>query len=123
MSDETEFAEFQQLELQIFAARDYVVPTEDLRPRVLESARCWQGFRIRLRRWSLVALICLIGWSFCLPVGRSLSQIRNRLVAPLPQEVHQTALEFSAGDASSSPWGMVEAFQQVRRPVASMLSE
>lgn len=114
MDDNTERGAFEDLERMIFAARDYAVPSEDLRPRTLEKARELGRFQFQLRRLSLCALIALLVWGAGIPVGRMVSSWRKEFVAPFPEDVHRAARELSARQNTSKDWGMVEAFQQIR---------
>ena len=98
----------------IFAARHYVRPSDDLRPRTLEAAREQGVQRHYLRRLSLYAAALLMSWLVALPTARALSELRTRIVAPLPAELQQIALELSDQKRYGIDWGLVEAFEQTR---------
>ncbi|QDV25637.1 hypothetical protein [Aureliella helgolandensis] len=102
------------LEQQIWDARDFVTPAEDLRPRVLEEAREQHAQAQGLRRLSRFAIACVIVWFACLPVGNFLSAVQPWLVAPASGELAKTALELDAIHGYGPDWGLVDAVRQSR---------
>ena len=109
-----------EIEALIRSAKDYVRPSDDLRPRVLETARLERREQHAQRRfWQMAALVFLC--------GMLTSSIRQRPEAATPP--HQTALDaspiFSSANAAvrsyDPSWEMVESFTQLRRRQAQLL--
>jgi hypothetical protein len=109
------------LEALIRGANNYVRPSEDLRPRVLEAARQAAGERrARMLVGRLAALVI---------VTATLITSLNPHIQPGFLVASQAAISLEApvfppngeaeGDASS--WRMVEAFTQLRRQHAQLL--
>ena len=112
---------FDEIEALIRTAKDYVRPSDDLRPRVLETARRQRREqRIQRQFWQIAALIF-----FCGMLTHSIRQMPEAAVAP----AHETGVDAGAiltSAATASPshdpsWEMVESFTQLRRRQAQLL--
>lgn len=106
-------AEIELLEEAIFQARNYVVASEDLRPRVVESAKERSRIQKIARRISFGSLACIAVWSLSVPTYHALGELRGSFTAPFPAEVEQRAMDLSRTKRGMH-WGMVDAFTQMR---------
>ncbi len=111
---ERERAQIEKLELAIFAARNYVVASQDLRPRTLEAAKDHCGQHRRLRRIGISALAASLVWFMCAPAISTLSGYRSHFSGPSRSEMERTALELSKQKGYGPNWGLVEAFLKLR---------
>lgn len=114
MSDCEHDQQLAELEQAIFDARNYVVPSDDLRPRVVEEAKQRSWVEKIAFRTSLLAMSCIIVWSLYLPAIRFLGEFRDSVTAPSSREVEQIALDLSAQSRRESSWSTVDAFEQIR---------
>ena len=109
------------IEALVRSARDYVRPSDDLRPRVLENARIMRSER-RAQRWiGHLAICALLLGMFAAATG----QQHNAVATHEPAAVVRAGRLFwspqptlSASDAS---WGMVDSFTELRRRQAELL--
>ncbi|MBX3422072.1 MAG: hypothetical protein KF752_11015 [Pirellulaceae bacterium] len=106
--------DFADLERLVSSAKDFVVPSDDLRPRVVEAAR-----DIDVRRAELTKLrnfgICMAGlWVSILGLFWVLAGYRDELSAPTSEQVQRQALEYSAYAGTNVDWALVETFRQLR---------
>lgn len=108
--DELEFA---KLERKILAAGGYVVPSDDLRPRVLEVARERCSEQRHVRRASWLAMATLGVWIACWPLSTWANGLRERLTSPSSSEIQSQAIENSRRTRGSLDWGLVEAFDRL----------
>ncbi len=119
-----------QLEETIFSARNFVVPSPDLRPRTLEQAKEAYKNHMWANRIAVTVLGCMFLWSVTTVTTRFLGQYRGKLSGPFPEEIQQRAASYPRYDSYGTPWHLVEVFQQerslsqdqansVRRPSAS----
>ena len=105
---------FKNLEAAIFAARNYVVPSEDLRPRTLEVAREKSAQLSKIHRIGFAAAAALVVWCSCVLLAGSANAFRESFVAPFGDELLNTAIEISAEQNVSIEWGLVDAFSHYR---------
>jgi hypothetical protein len=115
------FAEDGSLESLIRSARDYVRPSDDLRPRVLENARadCFKRQATR-HLWQAAALVLFSG-SVAAAFFQSLeltAAASYPTVTAAGQLVVPGAAAARTNDAS---WQMVESFTQLRVQQARLL--
>ena len=105
----------EQLEATLFAARDYVIPSDDLRPRTLEQSR--QATRIQswANRLTLVTLGCMLLWSMAMPMLRELGSQRDKISGPFPAEIERAAQVYADEHRYEAQWGLVEAFRDARQ--------
>ena len=115
----------EQIEAVILAAGGYVQASEDLRPRVLESARI--GYRERrARHWigHSAFLVLLVALCTATVGGRaqvlSTSAADSRLAADANAVYSLAETKVVLGQVDFG-WGMVEAFTDVRRRQAESL--
>jgi hypothetical protein len=110
-------------EAMIRAAANFVVPSTDLRPKTLEAAhnRCATRRLHRRVRSSVLIAVCL--YAISLPLMEYLAVQRSRMVAPSSSQMESRALEFSSHSNIGPTWGLMEAFQQLRRQQAARLGQ
>jgi hypothetical protein len=103
------------LEALIRSARDYVHASEDLRPRVLETARSQRHERVTLTYLQFAAIVLvllgLLTAALRSDSSPNHSAIANALPSPAP-------VASGGGDSS---WGLVESFTELRRRQAVLL--
>jgi len=105
------------VESLIRAAGSYVRPSEELRPRVLEATRAESGERRARRRiWHVAIAIGLLGTMFAVA--------GNRMPVPptLSHGMLQAGSEVRPADGGGASWSIVEAFTDLRRRQAVLLS-
>jgi hypothetical protein len=112
------FREFADLESMVQAAGGYVEASDDLRPRVLESARTHCREQRARRRIQKAAVFVLLLAGFTTSATGVLDTPRPgselALGAADSSSIHSRARAYAArrGDIG---WGMVEAFTELRR--------
>jgi hypothetical protein len=109
-------ADWSDMEALVREAGGYVRPSEELRPRVLETARAEAGeHQARRRIWQVALAIALLGLLF------SAAGTRWEIASPLPGVLLQVPADRqqAGGDAG---WSMVESFTDLRRRQAALLS-
>jgi len=116
------FDSMAELEALLRSAGGYVKPSEDLRPRVLETAKAMRGDRRvcrRLRTLLLAAVLCLL----CLdavdtPLRQRVSEPKDSGRIVDADDIYRfSKSRIVAGDGGFSDdfgWGMVEAFNVLR---------
>ncbi|MEO8270545.1 MAG: hypothetical protein ABI557_12550 [Aureliella sp.] len=112
---EVDFESFEQLEARLFAARDYVIPSSDLRPRTLEQARHTTRGQDWANRLTLITLASMLLWSVTMPLLRELSLQRDKLSGPFPAEIERAAQDYADQHRYEAQWGLVEAFRDARQ--------
>lgn len=103
------------LEATLFAARDYVVPSSDLRPRTLEQARHTTRGQDWANRLTLITLASMLLWGVAIPLLRELSLQRDKLSGPFPAELERAAQDYAEQHRYEAQWGLVEAFRDARQ--------
>lgn len=111
---ELELEQIQQLEATLFAARNFVRPSDDLRPRTLEMARESTTWQIHANRLAGGLLCILLVWSSLLAVSSGLAVYRKQLVGPFPAEIENAAVHNPTNNPYQRDWGLVDAFQESR---------
>jgi hypothetical protein len=106
--------DFADLEKLIDSAKDFVQPSEMLRPKVVESARELdlqksQLAKVRNLLACTIAIWILVGLTFW-----TLDTNRRNLIAPSSVEVEQMSLRNAERNRYSPDWGMVDVFWQLR---------
>lgn len=109
--------DWNDVELLVRAAGSYVRPSEELRPRVLEAARVELGERKAQRRiWKVAIAIGLLGTMIAVAGDRT----------PVPPTFSHGMLqanpEVQPTDGAAAGWSLVEAFTDLRRRQAALLS-
>lgn len=107
--------QLQQLEATIFAARNFVVPTEDLRPRTLSLAKETGRIQRIANRSALSVTSIMLVWLLAMPFLSKLSRYRDSLRGPMPVEIEHAAHVYSLKHRYEPGWGLVDAFQDSRK--------
>lgn len=105
----------ERLEATLFAARDYVTPAADLRPRTLEQARTANRTQRWANRLTVVTLSSMLLWSLLVPLLRELGSQRDKLSGAFPAEIERAAQNYADEHRYEAQWGMVEAFRDARQ--------
>ncbi len=104
-----------QLEATIFAARNFVVPTDDLRPRTLALAKETSRIQRIANRSAVILLSIMIVWLMAMPFLYGMSLYRDHLRGPMPYEIERTAQLYTSEHRYEPGWGLVDAFQDSRK--------
>ena len=107
-------AELEALEKTIFAARNYVAPSRDLRPRVLEAAKDAARQKRHIHRLWMCAAAASLLWIVTMPLLSSMSGYGKRLAGPSQSEMEHTAIEYANQKGYGINWGLVDAFLKRR---------
>jgi hypothetical protein len=114
-----------EIEALIGAAGGYVLPSDDLRPRVLETARTERRerhARRTIRRLAACVVLAAIGAG---AVGQHLrtsaAQSRLNELGADSQTMHDRAARRAAG-AGGFSWGLVDAFSELREDQSEAIS-
>jgi hypothetical protein len=114
------------VEAMIRAAGQYVRPTDDLRPRVLEAARLHSGERWAKRRICQVGML-VIWLAFFSAANHGLDFPQSRRTGMLAAAGINELVSPAAAAATAAPrsgdgdWRMTDAFTELRRQQAQML--
>ena len=111
------------IEGQIRSAADYVVPSDNLRPRTLEAAREWSEDRKAIRRLRRFAVLLLLCSMMSVPLVEQLTAWHKRSQSPSSLELEQRALQLATDSHIGQHWGLFEAFSQLRRVQAARLGQ
>jgi hypothetical protein len=106
-----------ELEAMVRAAGGYVRASDDLRPRILETARAQQGEQ-RARRWIRRIAVCVALAAVFAASGDHLLAVAGigRELALNPsnsQAMHSQAEKYTASGGDIG-WGLVKAFTELR---------
>lgn len=105
--------DLQALEELIFQSKDYVVPSEDMKPQLLETA----GEHARLWKFAkgagIASLSIVLCWAILIPASRFLSGYRQHVTSPSGQEVQQMAQDRYSSYPDDDDWSLVETFQEI----------
>jgi hypothetical protein len=110
------------VEFLIRAAGNYVVPSDNLRPRTLEAARESADDRagfFRLARLFLVLLFCC---AVSVPALDRLAAWHDKSVAPSGAEIQNQANQIATEKGVGPHWGLYEAFNRLRNHQVESLS-
>ena len=108
--------EWDDVEALVRAAGGYVRPSEELRPRVLETARAEASEQQALRRiWQLALAITLFG-ALSIAAGTCGDVASSSSPGMLQM---QAAVQQVGGE--NAGWSMVESFTELRRRQAALL--
>jgi uncharacterized membrane protein YfbV (UPF0208 family) len=109
------------IEALVRSARDYVQPSDDLRPRVLENARVVRGER-RARRWiGHLAICALLLGMFAAATSQQSKAVATREPAAMMRASRLFWSPQPTLSASDASWGMVDSFTELRRRQAELL--
>ena len=102
------------LEQTIRAAGNFVCPTSDLRPRVIEAAKEQCKHQRTVRNVAgLLLFVCLLA-VLTAPFAMRLAEHLEQTQAPSSAEVQKQATQYSAQAGIGSNWGLSEAFTRQR---------
>jgi hypothetical protein len=110
-----------KIEAMVHAARFYVEPSEDLRPRVLEAAREHCADQRAERRLGGFALAVLLLALIASPLGSYVALLRSSAVPRSASEVQRHATELAGRREIGSHWALAEAFSHWRHLQAARL--
>jgi hypothetical protein len=110
-------AEWDDVEALVRAAGSFVCPSEELRPRVLETARAESRERWAQQRiWPVALVVGLLGAISTATGGRRDVAVHfSASVLEVQAEVRQT-------EGGAAGWSMVDSFTDLRRRQAALLS-
>jgi hypothetical protein len=108
----------EEIEALVRLAGDYVHPSEDLRPRVLETARVARRERRARRRICELAAVCFLAVLSAVGVENRPSPNAPRAAAWMTEVQAPAAAAEVRGD---SGWDMVESFTELRSHQARVL--
>lgn len=119
MNNEKDFADqpesLEQIEAMIAAAKDYVVPSDYLRPRVLEAARLQQSHTAGSRRLLQVAASVFMCVILTIPAQQRLEAWRESAFSPTANELEVEALQYASKPSIGQNWGLYEAYKSLRQ--------
>ncbi len=110
-----------EIERLIRRAGRCVMPSDDLRPRILEAAQDInevQHTRRQVAVWSATALAGSLLFAVLL---RRADQWHNQVASPSSQMIQAEAANISARKKTSLDWGLFEAFSKLRQTQADKL--
>jgi hypothetical protein len=108
--------QWDDVESLVRAAGNYVRPSDDLRPRVLETARAESHERWAQRQiWQVALVVALLG--VCSTSVRS----RMEVAAPPSGIAFERGAIARRAESGEDGWKMVESFTDLRRQHAAML--
>ena len=106
--------DYRAIEQAIRQAGNYVRPSDDLRPRVVEAAKDQRGQQ-RVRRTAsgmMLAFGLLI--LVATPSMKLIADRVERSQAPTSDEMQQQAMHYSSQSGVGPNWGLTEAFTRLR---------
>src|SRR5262245_14578196 len=112
------FESTDDLESLLISASEYVRPSDDLRPRVLEAGRLGRRQRRSQQRFWRAAFVVVL-------LGMLTTSVRDRAQAAAERAMGQAGYLMSEPQTVGRPnpgWEMVESFTELRRRQAEMLS-
>jgi hypothetical protein len=109
------------IELLIAAARNYVRPSEDLRPRVLETARTERRERRLQRQLAQMAAVVLLMVTGLTVYHQPDLSDRARVFLPTVEAMSAEAQTEAARFGDHATWETVESFTDLRRRQADLL--
>jgi hypothetical protein len=121
VTDHDAYESFDDLEAMILAAGGYVQASDDLRPRVLESARA-QGRERRAQRWVRRVAVCvsvLAGLAATANPPLEVASIDQQMLLDAAGAQNASSAKTSATQPGDIGWGMVKAFTEFRRRQSS----
>jgi len=110
------------VELLIRAAGNYVVPSENLRPRTLEAARESAADRVGFYKLARLFLVLLLCSALSVPALDRLTAWHDKSVSPSVSEIQDQASRIATEKGVGPHWGLYEAFNRLRNHQAENLS-
>jgi predicted small integral membrane protein len=111
----------QQLEAMIFAAKDFVVPSEHFRPIVQEAAREQGLIRAQEQRIGRIIIGLILGSCCCSLAWPGLMYLQSRYRSVTTEDVHNRAHEIKRQRYQPFDSAFVDAYVEVREEQASKL--
>lgn len=108
---DSDFAELEQI---IADAGGYVVPTPDLRPKIIDAVRGLEKTRAQLAKLRNLIICAVLLWAGVISGSFFLSNSRKEITSPTSAEVEKKSIEYAAQYGYSKDWGMVDVFRQLR---------
>lgn len=105
----------QRIESVVASAKNYVVPSDNLRPRILEAARARQSQRLSTRRMFQVAALVFLCVLLTIPAQQHLDAWRRTAFSPTAGELEMRAQQYADQPAIGQNWGMYEAYKNLRQ--------
>jgi hypothetical protein len=109
--DESDIAELERL---IGGAKDFVLPSDQLRSKVVESVRSFDIERSQLIKLRNFVLSVFLVWLFVLGTFFYLRGQRTAIMPPTSAEVEHKSAEYASSRGYSKDWGMVDVFWESR---------
>ena len=109
----------ESLEATIFAARGYVVPSDNLRPHTLEAARDFDSDRRGTYQFARFVLAIAVCGCISLPVVDQLASWREKMASPTSLQMLEIAQKKNVG----IDWGLFEAFSELRQNQATRFGQ
>jgi|LakMenEpi03Aug12_release.lakeMendotaPanAssembly.Ray.scaffolds.fasta_scaffold00031_49 hypothetical protein len=106
--------DWNDLERLIAGAKDYVVPSENLRPQVVEAARELEIPKSELNKLRNFGICVGLTWLMAGAIYLLLSHQRKHFSAPSSGQVQRMSYEYAEREGVSQEWALVEVFQQQR---------
>jgi hypothetical protein len=103
------------IEQAIRAAGNFVQPTRDLRPRVMEAAKEHCGQRRTLKQASELLIFLGLFAAVMAPTVLRVTEQLRQAQGPSPDAILQEAALYSAQSGIGSNWGLSEAFSRLRQ--------
>ncbi len=103
------------LEQWIREAGDYVLPSRDLRPRVIEAAKQSFWERKQTRRAGVMAMAACVIWVSLSPLNTVTNRLRTAFNGPSLQEFQDHALRLASQPHECSDWGLAQAILASRQ--------
>lgn len=113
----------EEIETVVRAARYYVQPSDDLRPRTIEAAHQWCNDRRAEQKLFGLMLAALLLLALSSPAIQYVDVMLSRVSAPSASEIQDRAIQYGAHPHIGANWGMAEAFTQLRRAQATRLGQ
>lgn len=104
-----------QIELMVAAAKSYVKPSDNLRPRVMDTVRSRRRIVMNSRRIFQVSVIVMLGVLLTIPVQQRLEAWRKNAAGPSNQELERQAQAYAEQPTVGHNWGMVEAYRNLKQ--------
>ena len=111
----------ESIESIIRAAKDYVHPSDELRPRIVEAAKDRCGDCRAEQRFSNFAIAVLVLILVSSPTLQLASMMSSRIAKTSAEEIQIRAEALSRQSEIGSHWALAEAYSQWRYQQASRL--
>jgi len=109
------------IEAQIRAARKYVIPSDNLRPKVIEAAKEYSSDAKGDFRLGMIVFASAILLILSMPIANRLQAWHQDFLVLNSTEVQKRALEICSEKGVGSEWAIVEAFNERRNEQAAKL--